>query len=230
MDKLKDSKKNTTLLEIEMRKRIPDKPFHLDFPPPETGGCSLLLEGSGRTGKTTMLKYLMDHYFNKHCGAIFSQSARAEAYKDMKYPLMPLSSVYVPELINTAYRINREMGKSMYPFMFVIDDVPLAKNDKELLKTLTIYRNSGISLIHGVQTPSLVNPTCRSNYTYFFLFHNNSSEQAENICKQFLRSYFPAKTTMTERIAWLQEATKDHHFIFIDNWAGTIQRCKLDLN
>lgn len=215
----------------EMKKKIPDKPFVLEFPPPETGGCSILMVGSGRSGKTTMLKYLMDNYFNKHCGAIFSQSARAEAYRDMNYPLMPLSSVYIPELVNVAYRINREMGKHMYPFMFVLDDVPLARNDKELMKTLTIYRNSGISLVHGVQTPTLVSPTCRSNYTYFMLFHNNSSEQAENVCKQFLRGYFPDKGwPMNRRVKWLQDITKDHHFIFIDNWNNTIQRCKLDLN
>jgi hypothetical protein len=215
----------------EMKKKIPDRPFVLEFPPPETGGCSILMVGSGRSGKTTMLKYLMDTYFNKHCGAIFSQSARAEAYRGMNYPLMPLSSVYIPELVNTAYRVNREMKKDMYPFMFVLDDVPLARNDKELMKTLTIYRNSGISLIHGVQTPTLVSPTCRSNYTYFMLFHNNSSEQAENVCKQFLRGYFPDKNwPMNRRVKWLQDVTQDHHFLFVDNWNNSIQRCKLDLN
>jgi hypothetical protein len=149
----------------------------------------------------------------------------------MNYPLMPLSSVYIPELVNVAYRVNREMKKDMYPFMFVLDDVPLARNDKELMKTLTIYRNSGISLIHGVQTPTLVSPTCRSNYTYFMLFHNNSSEQAENVCKQFLRGYFPDKNwPMNRRVKWLQDVTLDHHFLFVDNWNNTIQRCKLDLN
>jgi len=225
---MSESDKKTAFFK-EMSRKIPDKPFILEFPPVETGGCSILMEGSGRCGKTTMLKYLMDNYFQKHCGVIFSQSAKSHAYKDMKYPLMPLSSVYIPELVNCAYRINREC-KNAYPFLFVLDDCPLAKNDKELLKTLTIYRNSGISLIHGVQTPTLVNPTCRSNYTFFLLFHNNSSEQAENVCKQFLRGYFPDKVTMNQRVEWLQEQTKDHHFIFIDNWNNTIQRCKLDLS
>jgi len=213
-----------------MKKIIPDRPFVLEMPPVETGGCSILMVGSGRSGKTTMLKYLMDTYFQKHCGAIFSQSAKAEAYRNMKYPLMPLSSVYIPELVNCAYRINRET-KNAYPFLFVLDDVPLARNDKELMKTTTVYRNSGISLIHGVQTPTLVSPTCRSNYTFFLLFHNNSSEQAENVCKQFLRGYFPnTGWPMNRRVQWLQETTKDHHFLFVDNWANTIQRCKLDLS
>jgi len=211
-----------------MKKKIPDKAFHLDMPPVETGGCSVLMIGSGRSGKTTALKYIIDNYFQKHCGAIFSQSAKAEAYKHMHYPLLPLSSVYIPELVNCSYRINREC-KNAYPFLFVLDDVPLAKNDKELLKTMTIYRNSGVSCIHCVQTPTLVNPTCRSNYTYFLLFKCNASEQIENVCKLFLRGYFPNDWSMNKRVEWYKSVTEDHHFIFIDNWNGTIQRCKLDL-
>jgi hypothetical protein len=211
-----------------MKKKIPDKPFTLDMPPTDTGGCSVLMIGSGRSGKTTALKYIIDNYFQKHCGAIFSQSAKAEAYRHMNYPLLPLSSVYVPALVNCAYRVNREC-KNAYPFLFVLDDVPLAKNDKELLKTMTIYRNSGVSCIHCVQTPTLVNPTCRSNYTFFMLFKCNASEQIENVCKFFLRGYFPNDWSMNKRVEWYKEQTADHHFIFIDNWNGTIQRCRLDL-
>jgi hypothetical protein len=209
--------------------KIPDRPFSLDIPPVESGGCSCLLVGSGRSGKTTALKHLIDTYFQKHCGVIFSESAKAEAYKSMKYPLLPLSCAFVPELINDAFRINKET-KNHYPFLFVLDDVPLAKNDKELMKTLTIYRNSGISCIQCVQTPTLVSPTCRSNFTFTLLFKCNSTEQIENVCKFWLRGYFPPNTVMEEKVRWYKEATKDHHFIFIDNWNGNIQRCKINLD
>jgi hypothetical protein len=207
---------------------IPDAAFHLNMPPVETGGCSVLMVGSGRSGKTTALKWIIDKYFKKHCGVIFSNSSKANAYKDMKYPLLPLSNAYIPELVNSAYRINKETN-NYYPWLFVLDDVPLAKNDKELMKTLTIYRNSGISCVHCVQTPTLVSPTCRSNYTFFMLFHNNSTEQTENVCKFFLRGYFPASWRMEDKIRWFNAATADHHFIFVDNWNGTISRCRIDL-
>jgi GTPase SAR1 family protein len=69
-----DKKKKATTVSI------PDKPFVLDMPPVETGGCSILMIGSGRSGKTTALKYIIDRYFQKHVGAIFSESAKAEAY------------------------------------------------------------------------------------------------------------------------------------------------------
>ena len=81
---------------------IPDAPFVLTMPDVSTGGCSILMLGSGRSGKTTALKHIIDKYFKKHVGAIFSQSAKAQAYEHMKYPLLPLSCAFIPELMNDA--------------------------------------------------------------------------------------------------------------------------------
>jgi hypothetical protein len=208
---------------------IPDKPFHLDFPPIESGGASILLLGSGRAGKTTALKYIIDNCFKKHVGVIFSQSAKAAAYKDMKYPLLPLCSAYVPELMNDAYKINRET-KNHYPFLFVLDDMPLVKNDRELLKLLTIYRNSGISGIVGVQSPTLLNPTTRSNFTVVMLGHNNTMEQTEQVIKGWLRGRFPPGWSYDMKCRWFEEQTKDFHFLVINNWTNEIFRTKIDLS
>jgi len=198
------------------------------MPDVSTGGCSILMLGSGRAGKTTALKYIVDKYFGKHCGVIYSQSAKAQAYQHMKYPLLPLSCVFVPELMNDAYHINKET-KNHYPFLFVLDDCPLAKNDKQLLKLLTIYRNSGISGVVCIQSPTLINPTCRSNFTFMLLFKQNSTEQIEQTLKCYLRGYLPQGWNYDQKIAWYKSQTEDHHFLFIDNWNGTIQRCKIDL-
>lgn len=208
---------------------IPNGPFRIEKPPVESGGCSILLLGSGRSGKTTALKYILDKYFEKHVGVLFSQSAKAEAYKNMKYPLLPLSSAFIPELMNDAYHINRQT-KNHYPFLFVLDDTPLVKNDKELLKMLTIYRNSGISGIIGIQSPTLLNPTCRSNFTIVCLFHNNTTEQTEQVIKGWLRGYFPKGWSYEDKIAWFQENTKNNYMIMINNWEGSITRCKIDLD
>jgi hypothetical protein len=207
---------------------IPDAKFVLNMPDVSTGGCSILMLGSGRAGKTTALKYIVDKYFGKHCGVIYSQSAKAQAYQHMKYPLLPLSCVFVPELMNDAYHINKET-KNHYPFLFVLDDCPLAKNDKQLLKLLTIYRNSGISGVVCIQSPTLINPTCRSNFTFMMLFNQNSTEQIEQTLKCYLRGYLPQGWNYDLKIAWYKQQTEDHHFLFIDNWNGTIQRCKIDL-
>ena len=215
--------------EQKVAQRIPDKPFVLKPPDAKTtGGCSILMIGSGRSGKTTALKYILDKYFPKHLGAIFSESAKAPAYQHMAYEQLPLSSVFIPELINDSYHINKEL-KNHYPFMYVLDDVPLAKNDKQLLKLLTIYRNSNISGIICVQSPTLLNPTCRSNFTFVMLFKCNTTEQIEAVIKCYLRGVFPQGWNYDQKIDWYRKMTEDHHFIFLDNFAGTIQRCKLNI-
>jgi hypothetical protein len=107
--------------------------------------------------------------------------------------------------------------------------VPLAKNDKQLLKLLTIYRNSGISGVVCVQSPTLLNPTCRSNFTFVMLFRQNSTEQVEQTVKMFLRGYFPQGWNMEHKIAWYKQQTEDHHFLFLDNWNGVVMRCRLDI-
>lgn len=208
---------------------IPDAEFVLTPPDPKTtGGCSILMIGSGRSGKTTCLKHILDKYFKGHIGALFSESARAPAYADMKYPGLPLCSCYVPELVNSSYRINKEL-KNHYPFLYVLDDCPLAKNDKQLLKLLTIYRNSNISGIICVQTPTLLNPTVRSNFTFVLLFKLNTTEQIEAVIKGYLRGCFPQGWNYDQKIEWYKRMMEDHHFLFLNNLDGTIHRCKLDI-
>lgn len=210
-----------------MAVQIPDGRFQLTLPDSSTGGCSILMIGSTRCGKTTCLKHILDTYFPKHVGSIFSESAKAPAYQHMKYPNLPLCSTFVPELIKDSYLINREL-KNHYDFLYVLDDVPLVKNDKQLLKMLTIYRNSNISGIVCIQSPTLLNPTCRSNFNFVLLFKQNTTGQIEAVVKTFLRGYFPPGWTYEDKIEWYRVATEDHHFLFIDNLAGTIMRCKLE--
>lgn len=212
-----------------MDKSIPDAEFVLEPPDAKsTGGCSILMLGSGRSGKTTALKHILDKYFKEHVGAIFSESARAPAYAHMKYPSLPLSSCYIPDLVSASYRINKEL-KNHYPFLWVLDDCPLVKNDKQLHKTLTIYRNSNISTIIGMQSPTMLSPTVRSNFTFVMLFKCNTTEQIESIIKAYLRGVFPQGWNYDQKIEWYKRQTEDHHFLFLDNLKGTIHRCKIDL-
>ena len=209
--------------------KIPDADFKLNLPPVETGGCSIMMVGSTRSGKSTALKWIMDNYFKKHCGVLFSQSIKAHAYKDFNYPLLAKGCAYLPEVIHDFYCINKDTNNH-YPFLVVIDDHPLVRSDKELLKLTTIYRNTGISSITCVQTLSLLNPTCRSNINFVMLFKLNSTEQIEKTIKTFLRGYFPQGLNYDQKIALYQQLTDNHYFLFIDNLAGTIFRCKIDID
>lgn len=210
----------------EQSTQIQDVQFALEMPPVETGGCSILMIGSTRSGKSTALKWIMDNYFKKHCGVLFSQSAKANAYKDMKYPLIHKSSAYVPELIRDMYHINKDT-KNHYPFLVIIDDCPLIRADKELIKLATIYRNSGLSSIVCVQNLGMLNPTCRSNINFILLFSLNNTEAIEKTVKTFLRGYLPQGWNYDKKIEWYRKQTADHHFLFIDNLQGTLYRSKI---
>ena len=224
-----DHKRITPAVIDIINRKIPTKDFILEYPDKSTGGCSTLAIGSTRCGKTTALKYILEKYFNKHFGMIFSESAHAPAYKDMKYNLLPLASVFVPELIRDSYLINKEL-KNHYDFLFVLDDCPLVKSDKQLLKMLTIYRNSNISAIICVQSPTLLNPTCRSNFNIVLLFWQNTTAQIEAVIKAYLRGVFPDSLSYENKIAIYRELTRDHHMIVLNNHTGQIFRSKINLD
>ena len=210
-----------------MSVKIPDAEFKLLPPDVSTGGFSVLMVGSTRCGKTTCLKHILDTYFPKHIGVIFSESAKAPAYDEMrKYSQLPLSAAFIPELIRDSFHANKEL-KNHYPWLYVLDDCPLVKNDKQITKLTTIYRNSNISAVVCIQSPTMLTPTQRSNFNFVFLFKQNTAAQVEAVVKGFLRGYFPDGWTFEQRIHWYQNMTQDHHFIFLDNLNGTIQRCKL---
>ena len=42
---------------------IPNNKFRLELPDEKTGGCSILMVGSTRSGKSTALKHILDKYF-----------------------------------------------------------------------------------------------------------------------------------------------------------------------
>ena len=207
---------------------IPDKPFKLILPPVETGGCSILMVGSTRSGKSTALEHILDTYFKKHIGVLFSQSVKANAYKNMNYPLIVKSGQYIPELIHDMYSINKEINNH-YPFLSIIDDCPLVRSDKELLKLTTIYRNSGLSSITCCQNLGMLNPTCRSNINFVMLFKLNNTEAIEKTIKVFLRGYLPNSWNYDKKIEWYKKTLEDFHFLLIDNLNGTIQRCKIQV-
>lgn len=208
--------------------KIPNKDFHLDLAPAETGGSSILMIASTRAGKTTLMKYIMKHYFKDHFGVLFSESAKSPAYQDFTNKNFPKSSVFIPELIKDAYQINKET-KNHYNLLFMLDDCPMVKGDKQMLKLTTIYRNSGISCITCVQSPSLLSPTQRSNFNVILLGRCNTTSQTEANIKAYLRGIFPDGMNYDQKIRLYDEMTKDHHWICLNQYTGEVFRFKLKL-
>lgn len=202
-----------------------DKPFHLNLPDPETGGVTMAMIGSTRSGKTTLLKHAIVNMFDKHIGILMSPSLHAPVYSDVKG--LAKSPNYYPELIDECYKINKDT-KNHYPFLMILDDVVTAKFDRTLMKSFTIYRNSGITTIMSVQNPVILNSVTRGNFNFVLLGYLNSDEACERVIRMFCYTAIAGKN-IEEKIHEYKRLTSDHHWLFFDHLTGEQYRFKLRL-
>jgi hypothetical protein len=222
--------------EIQDQKELLNQKIELTITPfefelDEVSGLSIMMIGSTRSGKSTALNHIMDNYYmpkeNKFINVLFSNSLQSgvyDQYKDKKN--VATSILYQPKVIKECYKINKET-KNHYKFNIILDDIVDKKYDKELIKILTIYRNSRISCIITAQNVTIMNSIGRGNINHIFLFKLNSDEAIEKAVKAYLNSYFPSSFKMVDKIKKYKEMTEDHTFFWINNLTGDIKRTKI---
>jgi hypothetical protein len=173
------------------------------------------------------MKYLFDHYATKQLIFFTSFNDHADIYKDLPKRTMIMSDFF-PSIIKDFYTLNHSCSNK-YRGFFAYDDAigNQLKNNAQITKLLTIYRNAHMSSLFSAQSPTLVSPAGRSNGNFIFLFKLNASKEIELAVKDFLTAHLPSTMRMADKIQWYNWATSQHHFIFIDNINNTIARCKL---
>lgn len=201
---------------------VETKKLDVELPERKTGGVSFCLIGSTRSGKTTLLKHILKEYFSKHITVLMSNSIHAPIYKEIDDCIK--SPIYSHRVIKEGYEINRKTNNH-YPFLFVLDDVVDKKNDKELLKLLTIYRNSGLSTIISLQSPILMNTAGRGNINFVCLGKMNSDENIEKVVRMYLMSFLKGK--IDDKIREYKLLTEDHFWFMVDNLTGEVYRFKI---
>lgn len=201
----------------------PTKELAFDLPDPETGGVSLLMVGSTRSGKTTILKHLVEKYFDKHLGVLMSPNIHAPVYKG--FTNLSESAEFIPRIIEEMYRINKDT-KNHYPFLVVLDDVVTKKFDKDLMKLFTVHRNANVSGIQCIQSPILLNSAMRGNINIVMLGYMNSDESVEKVVRMFCYASIPGKN-IEAKIHEYKRLTADHYWLLINNLTGEFFRFKL---
>ena len=187
--------------------------------------CSFGVIGSSKSGKTTLIKYLLKHQFAEDLKIFMTQSPQAEIYDSIKSECA-FAPAYIPDIIKMCSKINKGT-KNHYPFLVIVDDVTGVKNDAQMTKLLCLYRNHGISAICGGQDLTLLSPTGRANLNHIILMAQRTSNRIEDNVKQFLRGYLPRNLNLEEKMELYKRLTDDHCFLHIDALEGTIRRCKL---
>jgi septin family protein len=181
-------------------------------------GCSMIMCGSTRSGKTTLLNYFFKRHFQDHISILMSNSLHSDAYNYLKKKCVT-SDFYFPELLKEMYKINHGT-KNHYEFLAIIDDVPDKREDPEMKRLMTIYRNSRISCIVCVQGATIVNKLARSNINYVFLGRMNSSSEIERNIKEYLQGHFQSSLKMTEKIQLYKKLTENYQWIVLDHING----------
>lgn len=214
---------------VAIQRAVSETPIlEMDFerdPNPNMRACSFALIGSSKSGKTTMLKYLIKHYFQNDIKVLMSQSLQNDIYDSMKKSMATCPG-YAPDVIREMYRINKNTNNH-YEFCVIIDDLIGAKNDVQMTKLLCLYRNTRISGIIVGQDSKMLNPTGRANVNHVLLGYQNTDGRCEDNIKDYLRSYFPRWLSMDQKIFLYKKLTEDHCFLWINNLEGTLCRIRL---
>jgi hypothetical protein len=207
--------------------QLPKKGLNAITLPPE-GGASFLFLGSTRSGKTTMIKEIYDRFFSNHISVMHTCSPQAEIYQHFKKKTA-LAPSFCGEIIEETMKINQHCNNK-YEFLHIIDDCVSSKNDKTMVKMLTIGRNSNLSCLISGQELSILNAIGRSNINYVFLGKLNSSMAVEKAIKSYLLGLFPVDMKIQEKIQMYNDLTKDHNWIVIDAIENKAFLTKLDLS
>jgi GTPase SAR1 family protein len=188
---------------------------------------SFCLIGATRSGKSTLLNHLIQKYMRQKINILMTESPNGDIYKEAGFRQdCILCPAYIPELVKDCYLINKGTN-NRYDFNFIMDDLVGFRSDKQMKKLLTIYRNSNMGVCITGQTISILDTTARFNVNYVFLGRTNADKEIENICKQFLASFFPSTMRMVDRIKTYKMMTSDYHFICLDNINGDVFLTKI---
>jgi hypothetical protein len=193
---------------------------------PTNGGCSFLLLGSTRSGKSTAMLAIYEKYFKKHITMLLTHSSHADIYKPLQKTAI-ISPGFHPELVNEPMTLNRET-KNKYEFCLIFDDLAMdGKNDLDMTKLLTIGRNSCMSAIICAQRLQMLNPSGRANCNYVCLFRLNTDSAIKDAIETYLRSYLPSGMSMNDAIRLYKETTADHHFFLVNTLEDTVEVCRV---
>lgn len=187
---------------------------------------SFVFIGSTRSGKTTLMKHIVDKYFSNAINVLMTESGQADIYKDFKNVV--ICPTYMPNIIKDMYRINKGTDNK-YRFNTIIDDAVGFKNDKMMVKLLTVFRNSNLSVCVTGQSKALLNATGRTNINFVFLGRMNCDEEIKKVIEAYLTSYFSSDMKMVDKIKKYKEMTKNYHWIVLDNIEGNIFISKLSI-
>lgn len=191
-------------------------PFKLEVDPDETGS-SMVIFGSSKSYKTTLLKRILKQYYSDDTITLLcAPNVHAKIYKDLPKEIIK-SDEYLPDIVKSMYYINKKTDNK-YPFVVVLDDVIDKKNDGDLEKMFLTLRNAKISVVVLLQNIQLLKSTSRGNANIVIFRKFNQSNVVEDyVMKHYLANFYPFRDLkMADKVALYMKITNSHDFFVLD--------------
>jgi hypothetical protein len=135
---------------------------------------SAIYQAQSRSGKSTNLMYQLSKIRDLYDIIILiTESPQAGIYKGNLIDFVTTGKNY--KKIIQVVRFFQRKTENFLNFLIILDDFA-KRNDKILRNMFTNARNSKISVIHSVQSSTMVNNQARYNTLYVFLFNQKNSE------------------------------------------------------
>ena len=163
--------------------------------PTVEGGTTALLLGGSMTAKSSLIvrsiKNLIRMFPDRFDSiVVMTGSVNAEPLKGLPEEVI-LLPVYVPEMFNILKRINQATN-NRYGFLVILDDC-LSTRGRQATEAINILRNSGISTVISVQSPTFINPSMRTSFHNVYITGSRTSEARKKMGEMFLDPYLHDK-------------------------------------
>lgn len=198
-------------------------------------GDSILLIGSSKSGKSTVIMSLFRKYFNKkkYISTLFSVNSHIPIYKNSGDLIKVNKFVTESEkIIKDMKKINMESEPvNKWRYCILLDDIVEARYSRVLNNLLLTYRNSNFSSIISIQYAKLISKAARCSANNLLFFFQNLQEGIESVLRSFLGAEFSklGVTKLTDQISLYRLLTRDHAFIYYHPMSGTLRRIKLKI-
>jgi len=187
----------------------------IDLPVKPNTGYTIGLFGASKQGKSNAIIWLWKKYFNNYITILCSPNYQQSVYKPFKSKAIITPNYNTAEqLIMLALEIQQNTLNN-YKFLFILDDVITAKNNKTLSAMILTLRNSNISSIISLQGVTLMNTHIRASINCVLCFRFNNAEESSAVVERYLLGAIEGKTKHDRAVKYMKE-TEKHHFIIGD--------------
>lgn len=192
-------------------------------------GTTIVLYGSSKRGKSTLMMYLYNKYYSpkgpsgdegkKYICSLFSGNPQIGVYGRDKNLLVSYGfNTQSEKYIQLEQYVNVKTS-NRYRFLNMFDDIIEQKYSRVLNRSILTYRNSNISTIICLQYVYLLSKQNRANVNHSIVFGSNTAEDEKSIIDTLLRPYFSTMglSDYRSQVGFYRAVTANHGFIYLDN-------------